>query len=95
MITGETEPAKRIGVILTEEAAKRALLTAGIIKEGQETDHTTLMYGRYLALMQQTTVAQGDMARTIDSPTNQMRVLQTELRELKLAWGEAFLPIAQ
>lgn len=95
MITGETEPAKRIGVILTEEAAKRALITAGIIKQGQEVDHTTLMYGRYLSMMQQTTTAQGDMARTIDSPANQMRVLQTALRELQLAWGEAFLPIVQ
>lgn len=95
MVTGETEPAKQIGVILTEQAAKRALVTNGIIEEGQEVDHTTLMYGRYLSMMEQTVVAQGDMARTIDSPANQMRVLQTELRELQLAWGEAFLPIAQ
>lgn len=95
LITGESASAKRIGVILTDEAAKRALVTAGIIQEGQEVNHTTMMYGRYLSMMEQTAVAQGDMARTIDSPANQLRVLQTELRELELAWGQAFLPIAQ
>lgn len=95
MISGETEPAKQIGVLLTEEQAKRALVTAGIIEEGQAVDSTTLMYGRYLSMMQQTSTAHGDMARTIDSPANQLRVLQTQLREMQLAWGEAFIPIAQ
>lgn len=95
MISGETEPAKQIGVLLTEEQAKRALVTAGIIQEGQAVDATTLMYGRYLSLMEQTSTAHGDMARTIDSPANQLRVLQAQLREMQLAWGEAFIPIAQ
>ncbi len=95
MISGETEPAKRIGVILTEEAAKRELVAAGIIKQGQAVDFTTLMYGRYLALMRQTETAHGDMARTIDSPANQLRVMQAALRDASLTMGQAFLPVIQ
>lgn len=95
MISGETEPAKQIGVLLTEEMAKRALVTEGIIQEGQAVDSTTLMYGRYLALLSQTSTAHGDMARTIDSPANQLRVMQAALRGASLEMGQAFLPVLQ
>lgn len=95
MITGITAPAKQIGVVLTEEMAKRELLAAGIIKQGQAADATTMMYGRYLALMKQTETAHGDMARTIDSPANQLRVMQSALRNASLEMGQAFLPIIQ
>ena len=95
MISGETEPAKQIGVILTEAMAKQALYRAGVVAEGQEIDATTMMYGRYLAMMEQTVNAHGDMARTIDSPANALRVFQATLMDIKLALGEAFLPIFQ
>jgi len=95
MITGITAPAKQIGVVLTDEVAKRELLAAGIIKQGQAVDSTTMMYGRYLALMKQTETAHGDMARTIDSPANQLRVMQAALRNASLEMGQAFLPIVQ
>lgn len=95
MYSGETEPAKRIGVLLTEEVAKRALLTRGIVEEGQEIDSVTKLQGRYLALMDQTKTAQGDMARTIESPSNQMRILESQFRAAKLELGQAFLPVLQ
>lgn len=95
MITGITAPAKQIGVVLTDEVAKRELLAEGIIKQGQAVDSTTMMYGRYLALMKQTETAHGDMARTIDSPANQLRVMQAALRNASLEMGQAFLPIVQ
>ena len=95
MITGITAPAKQIGVVLTDEVAKRELLAEGIIKQGQAVDSTTMMYGRYLALMKQTETAHGDMARTIDSPANQLRVMQSALRSASLEMGMAFLPIIQ
>lgn len=95
MISGETAPAKQIGVVLTDEMAKRALVTEGIIREGQAVDATTMMYGRYLTLMMQTSTAHGDMARTIDSPANQLRVMQAELRRASLEMGQAFLPVLQ
>lgn len=95
MISGETEPAKQIGVILTDSMAKQALYRAGIAKEGEEIGVTTMAYGRYLSLMEQTSVAQGDMARTIDSPANALRVFQATLKDIQLSIGEAFLPIYQ
>lgn len=95
MIAGITAPAKQIGVVLTDEVAKRELLAEGIIKQGQAVDSTTMMYGRYLALMKQTETAHGDMARTIDSPANQLRVMQSALRSASLEMGMAFLPIIQ
>lgn len=95
MITGMPLAAKQIGVVLTDEVAKRELVTAGIVREGQAVDSTTMMYGRYLALMNQTQTAHGDMARTIDSPANQLRVMQAALREARLELGQAFLPVVQ
>lgn len=93
MYSGESEPWKNIGVIMTEQMAKQALYKAGLAEVGQEIDTTTMLYGRYLTVMEQTSVAQGDMSRTIDSPANQLRVLQSTLKDIQLSIGEAFGPI--
>jgi uncharacterized coiled-coil DUF342 family protein len=47
---------------------------------------------RYGLLLEQTSLAQGDLARTIDSPANQLRLLQTRMEELQTNIGMAFLP---
>ena len=38
---------------------------------------------RYYAIMTQVTTAQGDMARTLNAPANQLRVLQAQVTRCK------------
>ena len=50
------------------------------------------MEARWLAITQQTTKAQGDLARTMESPTNQLRRMKSELMEAFTALSQALLP---
>ena len=47
---------------------------------------------RYIALMTQVTQAQGDMARTLNDPANQMRIFKEQLTMTSRALGNAFIP---
>ena len=42
---------------------------------------------RYVAIMTQVTTAQGDMARTLQAPANQLRILQAQITQTARALG--------
>ena len=92
-ITGETEPLKRLGILVDENTTKTYAYANGIAKQGKELTQTEKLQARYAAILAQTANAQGDLARTIDSPVNQIRVLNSMLDQAKLALGQAFQPI--
>jgi len=92
-ITGEAEPLKRLGILIDETTIKTHALTTGMIKEGEELTQTQKVLARYHVIMNQTANAQGDLARTLESPTNRLRVLSSQMDELKIKIGEALLPV--
>lgn len=92
-ITGETEPLKRLGIMVDEQTVKQYALSEGISTTGKELTQTEKLMARYAAIMGQTADAQGDLARTINSPVNQIRVLNNQLDMAKIALGQAFMPI--
>jgi hypothetical protein len=92
-ITGETEPLKRIGILVDEATVKQYALSEGISTTGKNLTQTEKLMARYAAIMAQTTNAQGDLARTINSPVNQIRLLNNTLDMAKIALGQAFQPI--
>lgn len=47
---------------------------------------------RYIALMTQVEEAQGDMARTLNDPANQMRIFKEQLTMTSRALGNVFIP---
>ena len=47
---------------------------------------------RYYAIMTQVTNAQGDMARTLEAPANQLRILQAQVEQATRALGNLFPP---
>lgn len=91
-ISGEIEPLKRLGIIVNEETTNQAAYAAGIAKTGQALTNAQKIQARYIAIMQQTSLAQGDMARTITSPANAMRVLQSRTEQLMVQLGQALIP---
>lgn len=48
---------------------------------------------RYIALMTQVTDVQGDMARTLNDPANQMRIFREQLSMTSRALGNVFIPM--
>lgn len=94
-ITGETEPLKALGILVDENTIKQVAYRNGIAAVGAELTQQQKVMARYMAIMEQTKNAQGDLARTIDSPANQLRILRTQLELLKINLGKAFMPIVQ
>ncbi len=94
-ITGETEPLKRLGIIVQENVIKQVAYKNGIATVGAELTEQQKVMARYLAIMEQTKTAQGDLARTIKSPANQLRILKTQLEVVRINLGKAFMPITQ
>lgn len=94
-LTGETEPLKALGILVDDATIKQYAYANGIAKTGSELSNTEKVMARYIAISQQTATASGDLARTLNSPANQLRVLQNNLNLLKIELGNAFMPIVQ
>lgn len=92
-ITGETEPLKRIGILVDETTTKQYAMSEGISKTGKNLSQTEKLMARYAAIMAQTADAQGDLARTIDSPVNRLRLLNNQFDKAKVAFGQALQPL--
>ena len=91
-LTGEAEPLKRLGILVNENTIKQVAYNAGITERGKVLTETQKVEARWLAITKQTTKAQGDLARTMDSPTNKLRRMKSELIEAATAVSQALLP---
>jgi hypothetical protein len=92
-IAGEGEALRRFGVVIDEATIKQIAWKSGLAKTGEELNATQKVQARYLAIMQQTSKAQGDLARTLDSPTNQLRRLKVEMETTSIELGKALIPL--
>lgn len=92
-LTGETEPLKALGILVDENTVKQVAYSTGIAKTGSELTQQQKVLARYMAILKQTGNAQGDLARTIDSPANQLRILKNQIKELGLAFSNFLLPV--
>ncbi len=91
-ITGEAEPLKRLGIIINETTIQKYALKEGIIPVGETMTEQEKVQARYIAIMDQTAKAQGDLARTMESPSNQLRILKDQAKEAAISFGELLLP---
>jgi hypothetical protein len=91
-LSGESEPLRKFGVFLNDSAVKTRALKMGLggVK-GELTDQEKIM-ARYSLIMEATKNAQGDVARTAGSVTNQLRKSGSQWENLKLKIGEELLP---
>ncbi|MEN6370938.1 MAG: hypothetical protein ABFD64_02910 [Armatimonadota bacterium] len=92
-ISGEVEPLKRLGIIVNETTAQTYAYANGIAAQGAALTEQEKILARYGAIMQQTSAAQGDLARTMDSPANQARVLESQIAELAVQFGQMLIPM--
>ena len=94
-ITGEAESLKRLGIIVNETAVKQTAYKNGITEVGTELTENEKILARYQTIMEATSKAQGDMARTLDSPANQMRVFKEQIQLAMIELGKGLIPIMQ
>ena len=91
-ISGELEPLRRLGYDLSQARLKQTALNLGIKESVANMTQAEKAELRYYAIMTQVTTAQGDMARTLEAPANQLRILQAQLTQAARAIGNIFIP---
>lgn len=91
-ISGELEPIRRLGVDISNARLQQELLNLGYSQSVSTLSQADKAVLRYIAIMKQTTDAQGDFARTLSSPANMIRILQAQLNNLARAVGSLLYP---
>ncbi len=95
IMAGETEVARRLGIDVSAAAVSTAAYTKGIAEQGAKLTEQQKLFARYQILLKQTATAQGDLERTIDSSTNQLRIQKEQLKLAATELGNALIPSLQ
>lgn len=91
-ISGELEPLQRLGYDLSQARLESVALSLGIDKSVSSMTQAEKAELRYYAIMTQVTTAQGDLARTLEAPANQLRVLSAQFNMAARSIGNIFIP---
>jgi hypothetical protein len=91
-LAGELEPLRRIGYDLSQAKLEATAFALGIDKSVSSMTQAEKAQLRYYAIMTQVTQQQGDMARTLDQPANQMRVFKAQIDMAARSLGNIFIP---
>ena len=92
-ISGELEPLRRLGYDLSVARLQQEAYNLGISESVSNMTQAEKAQLRYYAIMTQVTQVQGDMARTLNAPANQLRVFQAQCIMAARAIGDIFIPI--
>jgi hypothetical protein len=90
-LSGETEPLKRFGVAINDARLKTVALEKGLYSGKGTLDVYAKSVAAYELILKDTTLAQGDFARTSDGFANQMRILEAGFTDMKAALGTGLL----
>lgn len=92
-MTGQTRVLYKYGIDTTRASLAQTALAKGMDSEIDKLTQGEKMFLRYETMLKQTTLAQGDLARTMQSPINMTRALEQNTLLLKRAFGEMFVPL--
>ena len=89
---GELEPLRAVGYDLSQAKLEATALALGIDKSVSSMTQAEKAQLRYYAIMTQVTTVQGDMARTLESPANQLKVFKAQVNMAAREIGNIFIP---
>lgn len=92
-LRGESEPIRKYGVLLDDASMRQEALRLGLIKNVKTalTPANKVLAAQSL-ILQKTTDAQGDAARTADGFANQTKILKKNFVDIRNEIGSAVLP---
>lgn len=93
IFTGETETLKQFGIVMTDANLQAYALSQGISKSTSEMTQAEKVQLRYSYVMAQTSLAQGDFAKTSDSWANQTRILSEQWKEFAGTIGTVLMNV--
>lgn len=92
-LIGQSRALYKYGIDITNATLANYALANGVSKSVSEMSQAEKMQLRMIAILDQSKVAYGDLANTINSPSNQLRMLQNNFVALARTIGEIFMPI--
>lgn len=94
-LAGEIEPLRRLGYAIDVASLEQVALNHGITESVNAMTQAEKAQLRYVAIMEQSQNAMGDLSRTIQTPANAMRILNQQIIQLRRALGNMLIPILQ
>lgn len=92
-LAGQTKPARRLGADITQTTLQQTLGEMGIDRSVVNLSYAEKRLLIVISLTKQLTQATNDWGRTLESPANQMRILNEQFNRLSREVGNVFLPI--
>lgn len=94
-LIGQSRAVYKYGIDITSAGLAQTALNHGIKVSIKDLDQQSKMQLRALTMLEQSKVAYGDLARTINQPANQLRMLRAGFQNLARTIGSLFMPIVQ
>src|SRR3990172_9274924 len=91
-LIGQSEPMRKFGVNLTEAAVKAKAMEMELAGADEELTEAAKVQARYALILEQTTTAQGDFARTADGLANSTRTAKAQFADSAAILGTQLLP---
>ena len=92
-ISGELEPLRRLGYALDAATLQQIAYAHGIELNINQMTQAQKSQLRFIAIMEQSKNVVGDMARTLITPANALRILNQQLLQLRRALGDMIIPL--
>lgn len=94
-LIGQSRALYKYGIDITNATLQTYAYNMGIEKNVSEMTQAEKMQLRMIAILEQSKVSWGDLANTIDSPSNMIRQFKNNLKEAGLVLGQLFIPLLQ
>lgn len=93
-LTGESEPLKAFGILLTETAVAAKAVQMGLASSTTSVSEAAKVQARYALMMEQSGSAQGDFAKTSNGLANSLKTSKAEIDNATAALGKSLIPFA-
>lgn len=94
-IVGETEAVRDLGIDLRATTVEAKAMEMGFQKLNGQFTQGDLIAARYAIILEQTSVAQGDIARTGGELAGQLKTLNANWKDILAILGQNLLPVAK
>lgn len=92
-LAGQSRAVRALGIDITQASLQQTAYNLGITTSISKMDQAAKAELRMITILDQSRVAWGDLAETLNTPANQFRMLQQNAVSLARALGNIFLPI--
>jgi len=92
-LVGEVEPLRVLGINLLQSSVQAKAMEMGLAGVASELTQQDMLQARYALILEQSSNAQGDFARTSDGLANSQRILKAQWEEATATLGMKLQPM--